>query len=1014
MATASEQPEDTITADTHAPMGSNDGKGSPKRQLTRHASLFLEDPEPIPPKVVMVRLNPKAEANIPLPPDPYNEHTNIDDGISCYIPGCTCTKPFDAYGNLLQHLKSYHCVKLSDLHGAYTHSQGTKDFNKKQVDRTKKRDAVASESVATKKQKAERLKLEPKASSKHAKAEPEAAARQVKLEPKAAVEQSKPEPNARDEVLPLKEDPTSDAQPEDDRDETSLLEPEPFKWIAMPCWIKCHMQGTPITPLQCNGLVQRDFRACAPTSLPKRGQTSLLDHYNFPPKGDALNMAPPPKHVDATQQLQLFQVTADIIDPSTLKRHYEIAPISQRDTRDQVCLSSSSTELVPQYNQYNKVRPEAALQMVTEMYHGFKNKEFEEVQAKQWKDRVPNVGIKQNYIEQEAPAAKREEKTGRAMWPKKLKSDQVGVSDFRKYLVHLNLGEAQTSVIVKGAGRALGMLRVSDDTPITDVKILVGFFLGEAYDQLVGLRLLHPKYFWTADLLEGFGAYINYMNWKLKRMRLREGDDADLTKYQDCLDLLITSLKSGHMKRCRDEREKSFRVKGKEDLYVLKNFPDIEISIKPCVKDALLALKKIGEEYIGKSNMPSRILSFANEIICGVWEYITFLGRKWEIEHCTEENMKKVLIECMEYLLCSQHKTCKTYGDVIKFIPPALWKALQIYDLFPKPKSEYFLVPVTPTAKTISFPSLLRSFNKRFLRPRMPPSHKQVSPTCNQVRKLFHKQLMALTKNEAKMKDMMTQLDAHGRSVQDKHYLIRDPEDDLALAKLLVNSVLGETVPWPEDDTSLEKDLEDLLAEIEVGAEDDGASHADEEDDEPLEHWAFAASFGIRAPGELNVVPLADFEAAEAHASPENSADEKKSKEDKANDKKSNSGNDKNEASDRAPACGAVGGATTTTVPEEHQGDLYRDYPYEKSPTSKKSSISPETHDYIYKHILTWQEKHGQGELERPQKNYWYYNLRIKLIDEGYLTKQHCLDAARNSCKAQLEALAKTRCEDVD
>ena len=43
----------------------------------------------------------------------------------------------------------------------------------------------------------------------------------------------------------------------------------------------------------------------------------------------------------------------------------------------------------------------------------------------------------------------------------------------------------------------------------------------------------------------------------------------------------------------------------------------------------------------------------------------------------------------------------------------------------------------------------------------------------------------------------MVVLDAHSIPTMDKHYLLREPEDDVALAKLLVREVLGTTATFP-------------------------------------------------------------------------------------------------------------------------------------------------------------------------------------------------------------------------
>ena len=288
--------------------------------------------------------------------------------------------------------------------------------------------------------------------------------------------------------------------------------------------------------------------------------------------------------------------------------------------------------------------------------------------------------------------------------------------------------------------------------------------------------------------------------------------------------------------------------------------------MKPAVEAAFLVLKKLGETYHGQESMPPKALALANTVVCGAWQYNTFMGRKWEVENCLASDMQKVLEEHSKYLICRQHKTSKTYGDIVKYLTPGLFEALWVYWKLPKPASKYFLVPATSSAETVSHTSYLRTYNRKFLKTKVSPTCNQVRgivlfhlggvpkgiprgypqgvspwgcpqevspgvspggvprgcpspqwcthrgcPTSNQVRKLFHNWLIKLTKNEAALKDLMTQLDAHGRNVQDKHYLLRDPDDDCALAIELVSKVLGEPVPWPAEDISMEQDLADIL-----------------------------------------------------------------------------------------------------------------------------------------------------------------------------------------------------------
>ena len=501
--------------------------------------------------------------------------------------------------------------------------------------------------------------------------------------------------------------------------------------------------------------------------------------------------------------------------------------------------------------------------MVTEMYMDFKDKQREELRLQNWRMAVPSVQVKQNYQDQPAPNGKRvgigeanAQSVGRATWPKKLNKDKITLKDFERYLAREHRGEASAACLVRGAGRALGCLEVlapadGDVMPhITDVKILVGLFLNDGHTQLLDIPLLHPRFSWTEDLLEGFANYAAY--WaRVLQQSIAKGSSEPLLDYKNCLDCLIEDLKGGHAKKCAEWRELGYQAKAREDLLVLKKFPSIPNVVQPAVARAYRALKFIWSKYGESAELPLKVRALANSIIVGCWHYDTYLGRKWEIEHCLFETIDEALLEGQEYILCRQHKTRKTYGDIIKYLSPGLLVALNAYRLLPRPNAcKYFLVPARSSAETISVPAALQTFNKIFL------TSSEVSPCTNHVRKLFHNELMKLTRTENDLKDFMTILDAHGRNVQDKHYLIRTPEDDLACAKALVMRVLGNTVQWPVDvasETELES-LENALGESMDDADSDptgtDAIGAFDVDDEPHDAWEFGSCFGVVAPGQ--------------------------------------------------------------------------------------------------------------------------------------------------------------------
>ena len=63
----------------------------------------------------------------------------------------------------------------------------------------------------------------------------------------------------------------------------------------------------------------------------------------------------------------------------------------------------------------------------------------------------------------------------------------------------------------------------------------------------------------------------------------------------------------------------------------------------------------------------------------------------------------------------------------------------------------------------------------------------------NLLRKYFHTALMNMTSTHDALLNVMLKIDAHSTPVALNHYVLRDPEDDAKLARVLVSAVLGET-----------------------------------------------------------------------------------------------------------------------------------------------------------------------------------------------------------------------------
>ena len=229
------------------------------------------------------------------------------------------------------------------------------------------------------------------------------------------------------------------------------------------------------------------------------------------------------------------------------------------------------------------------------------------------------------------------------------------------------------------------------------------------------------------------------------------------------------------------------------DLKKMKNLPPVE-TLQAAVKRAYMILRKLELTWAGKSSIPPSARALANSCLAFGILFDTFMGRsmEWELLPC--KHLDEQLSQGLDYILCTKHKTSRTYGDLAKYLSPGLVEALKSYRSLPRSSCEGNLLLPAKGGDKVSFQSCLRTFCSKFL-----PSDKTF-PTVNLVRKWFHSTLVKLTDTKEKLKDLMVLIDAHSVAVQNKHYLLKDPADDVKLARQFVKTVIGKTVRWPSDE----------------------------------------------------------------------------------------------------------------------------------------------------------------------------------------------------------------------
>jgi hypothetical protein len=439
-----------------------------------------------------------------------------------------------------------------------------------------------------------------------------------------------------------------------------------FKYMALRCWVKCELDGTPLQPLEVAGLAKWSDLV----STQEHTQSSLD---GWLAKSLAIN--------DARKQQEHANRADDngcaIIEVPISRASSSVDPMPGSDIIVPIHTHPACGALVPINSVPNM--PSLSDMLATLYKHSMEQKQAD-TDFKNWKDAIPYIDVKQAWLDFEAPQMKRENGVKRATTPKVFSQDCVSLPRLEQWLADKVKGKARSEDVIRGACRALTALTISDTTPIFDVKVLVGLYISANYTKLLKMELLHPKYNWTIKIIEGLTTYAAFWCEQLRDMQVK-GDEVNFSKYQDCIDLLVIALKGGYTKRCRLYKEQSYSAKKKDDLHVLKNFPSIKDVIQPAVYKAYCVLRRLAEKYDreGHDSMSKKDRSLANCIIVGAWQCDTFLGRKWEIEHAEYDVVVIALENDTGYIIATKHKTQKTYGDIIKAITkPGLQEALRM------------------------------------------------------------------------------------------------------------------------------------------------------------------------------------------------------------------------------------------------------------------------------------------------------------------------------------------------
>ena len=470
-----------------------------------------------------------------------------------------------------------------------------------------------------------------------------------------------------------------------------------------------------------------------------------------------------------------------------------------------------------------------------------------------WSKTLPTVSIRPEYLELAGPLPS---KAGERIspWPIKFKQDLFVPSGLNRFLTSLKqVSGDQLSDTTRGVARFFNMLEVDgqplESSPmLDDPGVLVAFYMSDIHHDLFKLKILDPGHPWTSKFISALKVLCELHISNLNKEQLLSNDKR-LGKHKVAIEQLLLELKAGFTKRVKIAKEKSLiERKGIDRKRIATFVVDV---FKEAVRKAMIVLQFIHSTYSRAARMPSHIIAEATTCIVGILALNGFFGRNMEWEILSFEHIKEQFDKCLDFIVCSVHKTSSTYGDLAKwFAPGSIIAALRYMELPRRAHVVTFLCPAFASTRRVSVPTYLRRFSELYL------SECEVFPTVNLLRKWYHTVLNRMVSDKARLQALFQSIDPHRGTTQEKHYVLTGPEDDARLAKQMVAAMMGDTVPWPSQEAlssgsdvvaAFEERITDKRAWMTGAAERDGTCSAAEGEDE-LEWFEFAQYFGIPNP----------------------------------------------------------------------------------------------------------------------------------------------------------------------
>lgn len=389
---------------------------------------------------------------------------------------------------------------------------------------------------------------------------------------------------------------------------------------------------------------------------------------------------------------------------------------------------------------------------------------------------------------------------------------------FHKYLQGLNMKPESIAINMQALKRFLNLVSMEDGA-FHPAGLMCAIYKDSAFDKIMALPLMDVRYTWSRKVVVAVDHFCSWLVIACNRERWSEA--------KTTIEQLIKETLALHKKRCMAYRKTADRLKHRIDADRLQRFPDGD-TVKAAVHQAMLDLACISLDAQATGAISHGDKVRANACMVGIIYYNSFAGRSGEWEAMKKQHVLDQIAAGKEFLVCDEHKTSETYGELAKYVPAGSMQAMKVYLNLPGKESDLFLEPASSASNHISVSQFLRRFALTYL-----PAHEAAN--CNLIRKQFHT-LLNRKAMEGSCMDLLSKVDAHSKAVAQKTYTTKTAEDDSKLGKLLFEGLYGEPVHWPsEEEISMAHASDRQHLALAEGDMEEGEEEDEESDQELTE-----------------------------------------------------------------------------------------------------------------------------------------------------------------------------------